>query len=47
MAIGSVDGSAFLDKYETNLEAKQRGMNELMIEWYALPTAAVSAASAE
>jgi hypothetical protein len=38
MAIGSVDGSAFLDKYETNLEAKQRGMNELMIEWYALPT---------
>ena len=38
-AIGAVDGGAFLDKYDTVKEAKQRGMNELMVEWYALPTA--------
>ena len=42
MAIDSVNGGAFLDKYATNLEAKQRGMNELMIEWYNLPLAPVN-----
>ncbi len=37
MATGSVNGGAFLDKYEQIKGAKQKAMNELMIEWYNLP----------
>ena len=35
MALSAKDG-AFLSKYLTVVDAKQRGMNELMEEWYAL-----------